>query len=146
MKKIFLPIFLFCLVLLFFVPFSIKSVEDPACGSTGIVRCGCSTPTYDADEKCTNCCEISDFFAMLGRIYEFIVKIIAIPLAIIAITIGGILMMISAGNPNMMSLGKKIFYSAIIGLVLVFCSYLIIQTILSILDYKNLTNWSNLSI
>jgi len=65
------------------------------------------------------------FFQMLTTIYNFIVWILATPLAVIALIIGGILMMISAGNPNLMGTGKKILYSAIIGLALVFCSYLI---------------------
>ena len=44
-------------------------------------------------------------------------------------------MMISAGNPNLMSLGKKIFYSAVIGLVLVYGSYVIIKFILDAVGY-----------
>ena len=79
---------------------------------------------------------------MLNNIYNFIVKIIAAPLAVIALTIGGILMLISAGNPNLMGLGKKIFYAAIIGLALVFCSWVIINTILTILGYTG--TWSTI--
>ncbi len=67
---------------------------------------------------------------MLVRIYQFIVTWIATPLAVIAILIGGILWMISAGDPNLMGKGKEIMKWAIIGLVLVFCSYLIIDFIL----------------
>ena len=66
---------------------------------------------------------------------------IATPLAVIALTIGGIFMLISAGNPNLFNTGKKIVYAAIIGLVLVFCSWLIVNTILSIIGYQG--NWSN---
>jgi len=76
---------------------------------------------------------------MAGKIYNFIVKDIATPLAVLAITIGGILMLISAGNPNLLSLGKKIMYAAIIGLVLVWCSYLIINFILTTIGAKPLS-------
>jgi type IV secretory pathway VirB2 component (pilin) len=68
---------------------------------------------------------------MLFNIYDFIVWNIATPLAIIALVVGGIFMMISAGNPGMMGLGKTIVVAAIIGLVLVFCSWLIIDTIIT---------------
>ena len=80
---------------------------------------------------------------MLGRIYDFIVKDIASPLAIIALTIGGILMMISAGNPNLMATGKKVLYSAIIGLFLVWGSWVIINFILkTLLGYSG--DWSSI--
>jgi len=75
-------------------------------------------------------CTLDAFFDMLGTIYTFIVKDIATPLAVIAIIVGAILMMSSAGNPNQMALGKKVFWSAVIGLVLVYGSYLIVKTIL----------------
>lgn len=109
-KKIFLPIILLYLLSIIFVPLLAKAA---------IVTC-------DGPN-----CDIDKFFEMLGKIYDFIVKDIATPLAVIAVAVGGILMMISAGNPNLMSIGKKVFWSAIIGLALVFCSYLIIKFIIN---------------
>jgi len=108
MKKIFLSVI------------SLSTIVAPSLAKAdGLVPCNGSD------------CTISSFFTMLGSIYSFIVFQIATPLAIIAVTVGGILMMISAGNPNLMGTGKKVFYSAIIGLVLVFCSVLIINFILT---------------
>jgi len=80
---------------------------------------------------------------MLTNIYVFIVWDIATPLATIALIVGGIFMMMSAGNPNIMGTGKKIVWAAVIGLVLVFCSFLIIDTILNLLGY--LPSWSSLN-
>jgi len=108
MKKNLLSAIVYFLLLIIFVPFLAKA---------GIVTCD------------TNC-GINELFAMLGKIVDIIVKQIATPLATIAVIVGGILMMVSAGNPNLMSLGKKVFWSAIIGLILAWCSYLIIDTIL----------------
>jgi len=85
-------------------------------------------------------CTINSFFTLLGNIYHFIVIQIATPLAIIALIVGGIMLMLSAGNPNLAGLGKKILYSAIIGLALVFCSWLIIDFILKAIGYTG--NWS----
>jgi type IV secretory pathway VirB2 component (pilin) len=84
---------------------------------------------------------ITDFFQMLVNIYSFIVLEIATPLALIALVIGGIFMMLSAGSPNMMATGKKIIWSAIIGLVLVFASYVIVQFILTAVGFQG--NWQN---
>ena len=108
MKKEFLYIIvLFCLVLIISVPILVKA----------------------AFVECDTNCGISDLFTTLVNIYNFLTKDIAAPLAIIAITVGGIMMLISAGNPNLMGTGKKILWTAIIGLVLVFCSFLIINFI-----------------
>ncbi|MCX6719534.1 MAG: hypothetical protein NTV36_00250 [Candidatus Staskawiczbacteria bacterium] len=109
MKKNISLVILLCLLAIIFVP--------------ALTRAGGLVP-------CDTNCGINDFFTMLVNIYTFIVQMIATPLAILAIIIGGILMMVSAGNPNLMGTGKKILYSAIIGLVLVFGSYLIINQIL----------------
>ena len=120
---------------------------DPACadanGNYGLIQCGCGAPVIDATTKrCTNCCEIDDFFGVIMRIYNFLVTMIATPLAVVAISIGAILMMTSAGNPNLMSKGKGIFWMAIIGLVLVFGSYLIINFVLKTIGYAG--SWDSL--
>ena len=82
---------------------------------------------------------------MLANIYNFLVYWIAGPLAILAITIGAVFLLISAGNPNLYKLGWGIIRNAIIGLVLVFCSWLIINTLLSALGF-NMGTWWNPSL
>ena len=84
-------------------------------------------------------CGITDFFTMLVNVYSFIVLLIATPAAVIAITFAAILMMVSAGNPGLMGRGKQILIFAIIGLVLSFGSYLIINSVLGILGFSG--NW-----
>ncbi len=113
MKKAFSVIFLICLLTIILFPFFVKAAEPLV--------------------PCTNNCGISDFFTMLDRIYSFIVIDIAGPLAVISLIIGGICMLVSAGNPGLMGLGKKIIYAAIIGLVLALGSYAIINFILAAL-------------
>ena len=81
-------------------------------------------------------CEISDFFLMLAKIYNFLVFWIAGPLAILAITAGGIMIMVSAGNQTFYTKGRQILMISVIGLFLVFCSWLIVNVILTTLGYK----------
>jgi hypothetical protein len=127
MKKLYLIIFL-SLILLFLNSGQILAADcgkggDPQ--ATGLVPCGVSCD-----------CTIDNFFTMLVRIYNFIVFYIATPLAVLAIVIGAIFLMAAAGNPQLASKGKQIIYTAIIGLVLVFCSFLIINFIMTTLGYK----------
>jgi len=124
MKKIFLSFAFFCFLSIIFIPI--------LANADGLVPCGNAGQTA---------CTIKDFFTMAVNIYTFIVLQIASPLAIIAMIVGGIFMMVSAGNPGLMATGKKILYSAIIGLVLVFASWLIIDFILTTIGFTG--NWQN---
>ena len=113
-RKLFFVTILVCLIAVVFVPFIIRAAEP-------IEQCDGSDCDFDAAK------------AMLERILNFLVNTIAAPLAILAITIGAILMMTSAGDPNRMGMGKKVLYAAIIGLFLAFGTSAIIKFILSAL-------------
>ena len=130
MKKIF---WVFFTVLLLPLILPALAQASQCAGATGLVPCGINA---------TCPCEIQDFFVMLNRIFIFAIKWIVTPLAVLMLTIGGILILISAGNPNLAGLGKKTLYAAIIGLVLAFGSWLIISFILNAIGYTG--NWSQL--
>lgn len=110
---------------LFLVIFLIPSSANAA----GLVPCG--NPDQQA-------CTINDFFTMLSNIYDFIVLKIATPLAIAMVTIGGILLLVSAGNPSLSSLGRKTLWAAVIGLVLAYGSWVILKFILNTIGYKQI--------
>ena len=115
MKKLLLGLILILLVM---PVITMGQTYDP---SQGLVPCG--NPGQED-------CSIKYFFTMLALIFDFTVKWVATPLAILMLTIGGIMIMISAGNPNLAGTGKKILWVSIIGLALVFCSWLIVNFIL----------------
>ena len=128
------------LISLFLVLFLIPAIAHGQTYSpgTGIVSCGNGDPSQGGYQPCG----FSDFFNMLAVIYDFIVKWIAVPLAIAMITIAGIILLASGGNPGMTGLGKKILWTSIIGLFLALCSWVIINFILcTVLQY---CSWANL--
>jgi hypothetical protein len=110
----------YILITLFLVSFLIPTIAGAA-----IVPCGNTNP-----------CQLNDFFTMLTNIYVFIVLNIATPLAILSLVIGGIFILISAGNPSLATRGKQIVWMAVIGLALVFASWVIIKTILTAIGYN----------
>ena len=127
MKKVLLLVGLFCLLFILFAPVLISAASNPTPGP--LVQCGNDANgngKLDDNELCT----IDDFLKMIGRVYNFIVWNIATPLAILAVLISGIMILISAGNPKWLQIGKDILKVAVWGLVLVFSAYLIINTIL----------------
>lgn len=133
MKKTFAIIFLLFLTLPVFACLPIGTVFAAVNPTEGQPLVPCGNPGQEA-------CTIDYFFEMLERIYNFIVWNIATPLAIIGLTIGGIFMLISAGDPGLFNKGKEILKWSIIGLVLVFGSFVIIGFILkTLLGYTG--NW-----
>lgn len=76
-------------------------------------------------------CTIGKLFEMIGRVYNFIVWDIATPLATLALLVGGIMVLVSAGNPGLLAKGKEVLRWTTLGLVLVFCAWLIINFILT---------------
>ncbi len=105
MKKIFLKSFLFLLISL-----------APLTVSAALVEC----------DPCT----FNDLLGIIPKIIDFLLKYIVAPLGTFFLIVGAITLMVSAGNPNLASLGKKTLLAAIIGLFLALCAWLIIDTIL----------------
>ena len=86
--------------------------------SSGIVQCG-----RPGGHMCTLC----DLIAGFNRVIQYIMKI-AIGVALLAMAIGGVLYVVSAGESAMMEKAKSAITNAAIGFVIVFAAFLIINT------------------
>lgn len=137
MKKFILISLLSFLCITTLMPTQAMALCDDSGG--GLVPCG-NTLTYGPDGKTATgvvCpCEFGHFFVLLAKVYNFIVKYLVTSLAVIMITVGAIFMMISAGSPNLAGTGRNMVKYAIIGLILVFGSWIIVDTFLKILGYQ----------
>ncbi len=115
MKKVIL-----FLVILFFFSFGLVFAEEEPV-RTGIVPCGPGTGVH---------CTLCHFFEMLGNIVNFI-YIIAVPIAVLMITIGGILMSFTYINPGAggepLTRAREIFKSVAIGLLIIWGAWLVIN-------------------
>lgn len=139
MKKIFI-LFFASLAILFLLSSTVFAQQP-------LVPCGNGSPTKDdgTPNPAYKACTIADFFELIARVYGFMVRYIATSLAALMIIIGAVMMMVSAGNQGLYSSGKKMITYAIVGLVLVFGSWLIIDTLLKMIGYVAPGgNWSTL--
>ena len=125
MKKTLLGFILILFIVLLIMP--IITMGQNFNPDQGLVPCG--NPGQDP-------CTIGDFFTMLALIFNFIVYFIATPLAILMLTIGGIMILISAGNPTLAGKGREALKWSVIGLVLVFGAWVIVNFILTALGYE----------
>lgn len=88
----------------------------------GLVPCG----TSENPDSCTLC----DLWHLASNIVHFLIFYVAIPLAILAFVIAGVIYMTSAGSDTRVSLAHKIFRNAVIGVVIIFCAWLIVDTLI----------------
>ena len=99
----------------------------------GLVPCGktCDDPDTPVNECCP--CTLCHLFVLFKKVTDFATTHIAIPLAIVMLTIGGIIMVTAAGNPGQIGQGKAVIRAVAIGLILVFAAWLIVNTIVTFL-------------
>jgi len=131
MKK-FASIFAISLTLLLLSSSVAYASVCPAPYDQGLVPCG---------QLDTCRCDLSDVFVMLKRLYIFMVWYIGMPLAGLLVVIGGIFILLQGLNPKLYDTGKTILWGAFWGVVLMLCSYLIVDVVLKGLGYTGV--WSS---
>ncbi|MDP3762569.1 MAG: transglycosylase SLT domain-containing protein [bacterium] len=108
---------------------------DASIASKGLVQCGGA-----GQPLCTLC----DLYSGTRRMINFLLFFLALPAATVAIIAAGILFLISGGSESLRTQGKDTLKWAVIGLVIAFGGWVIINTALQTLGYKG--NWNDYSI
>ena len=78
-------------------------------------------------------CTFNDLFVMADNIISFLTTYIAIPVATIAIVVGGVFWAVNAANPSYVQKGKSIIWTALVGLIISLAAWLIIKFIVVLL-------------
>ncbi|MBI4128884.1 MAG: hypothetical protein HY460_02425 [Parcubacteria group bacterium] len=96
-----------------------------------LVPCGLSTdnpatPGTNESQDCTTC----HLVVLVDNAVYFLLFDIIWPFAIVMIIIGGMLFILSGGNEKMVSLGKSMFWYSIIGFVVAFGAWIIVDEIM----------------
>ena len=79
-------------------------------------------------EECrkSGSCSLNDFVRLFANVSQWILGIVG-SLALLMFIYGGLMFIISSGNSEKVTKAKEIIIGAVIGLVIVFTSYMIIQ-------------------
>jgi len=81
---------------------------------------------------------------LINTVIKFLLQDIVLPLAAIMFAYAGFELVTSGGSTEKKSKAKKIFTDVAIGLVIIVAAFLIIQTILSIVGYTEVSTWNKL--
>jgi hypothetical protein len=113
----------------------------------GLVPCG-----RNCDDPCTAECEcapctLCHLFVLFKRIIDFLAKDVLFPLAVLMIVIGGVMFLTAAGDPGRIGTAKKILTSVVIGLVIIFLAWLIVDTIIMFITNSGspFRNWKDIN-
>ncbi len=90
-------------------------------------------------DTCNNLCDLIGTF--LNVIY-LIMSIAIFIIAPIGVVWGGILIMFSGANPGTLESGKKILLGTVIGIIIVLCAYLIVNTVLAVLNVTSVGSFN----
>ena len=146
MKKTFVVFFIAFIFLFLFLGTTKAAViaanicDESNGGNLGLVPCG-SAINNSGNLTCP--CELEHVFVLVLNLYNFAVWKISVPLASLLVVIGGIMLLVSGGNPGLASKARTILWGAVIGIVLVFGAWIIINTILVAIGYNFAANWSS---
>lgn len=107
----------------------------------GLVPCGRTCNDPDTSECECEPCTLCHFFLMIKKIIDFLLFKIVPPLAALMIAIGGGMYVIARGKPEMLTHAKQLFGSVIIGLLIIYGAWLIINTFFMLIG---IADWTGL--
>ena len=84
-------------------------------------------------------CQFCHLFVMLDGIIDFVLLYIVFPVASLLIIFSGGTLMFSSGDPGKIDQGKKILFSTIIGLIIIFSAWLIVNEFMRAIGVANWT-------
>ena len=95
----------------------------------GLVPCGVGKTVYvNGTPRVDIPCQFCHFFIMIDGILDFIITTIVPIIAVLMIVIGGIMFFAAAGNPASLASAKKLLTSVIIGLVIIYGAWILVNT------------------
>ena len=102
--------------------------------------------TYAAGLVPCDVCTPCDLWELAYNIVWFLLFSLALPILTVAILAGGVMILVSAGNQSLREKGKALIWNAVIGILIAFTAYLIINTIIATLATGKFTaGWNSIS-
>lgn len=110
-----------------------EKIECPEEQRGGLVPCGrnCDDPDTEINEQAP--CTFCHFLVLFKRIVDFLTTVIAFPVLVLMIIIGGIMFLTSSGSEKQLNKAKEILKAAFIGVVIILCAWLVIDTVITVL-------------
>lgn len=128
--KYFFSIFI---ILFLVTPIIFYQTEPANAFINDLIKCGGPNDTQQGQTNVPvhNPCGFDDLFALIHEILNILITRVAPALVSLMITIGGVFVMTSAGNPNRKATGITYIRYALIGYAIILFAWAIINSILA---------------
>jgi hypothetical protein len=103
------------------------------------------TGNYIAPGGMNPCTSLCDLIETAINIIYFGITLALFVIAPVVVVIGAIMIMLGGASPEMLGRGKKAITGAVVGIVIVLCSYLIVSTVISVLNITGIGGFGNTS-
>ncbi len=125
----------------------------PLTADAGIVQCGTQDNPATPENEGTPPCGFCDIFKLINNIVIFFLVpspainngFAVVPLiATLLILVGGFYILIAAGRPDIQTQGKTIITAVVIGLLVVYIAWVVVNSILTFLgvaEWTGLLSW-----
>lgn len=127
------------LILIFLVFFSMFILSFHACHALSVVE-GISCAQTAAPGQNVPPCKLNEFLKIAVNVSQIILGLVGV-LSLFAFIYGGVMFLVSGGSSERVTKAKQILLSAILGLVIVFTSYMIISFALGAMGYSS-SEWT----
>jgi len=114
----------------------------------GIGVCGASADNPNTPYNEKDACNFCHIFLLATSILNFFLGTIIPPLAALFVVVGGFMMLTAGGNPQSVSRGRTVLTAVVIGLIIVYASWIFVNTIfqaLGVSQWAGLGNWWQIS-
>lgn len=117
----------------------------PAVSSAALLDTQLANEAANCGSKGQPACSLNTFVKLGVNVANFILGIVG-ALTLLMFVYGGLTWILSAGSSSAVQKGKDIIIGSVVGLLIVFCSYMIVNFVVNnVLGAKNITNNSTTS-
>ena len=110
---------------------ALPAIAAPPDLDGGLVPCGSKSNT----DPCTIC----HFGALAINLTNFLMYYVALPATALLVAIGGIMLLIAGPSEPLRNRGKEILKATVIGVIIVFLAWLLVDTLIKVLT----NNWDD---
>ena len=121
--------------------------EAHDCFAGGLVPCGRHIDDPNTNINETAPCSLCHIFVLIKRIIDFATGVIAFPILVLMIIVGGITWITAGGSESRISRGKEIIRTAVIAIIILLVAWVIIDTVIVFLTPAGAPwqNWSTIN-
>lgn len=112
----------------------------PLLAFAGLVPCGGSGMGEGAP---AGQCDLCHFIVLVNNVQTFLLFNLLMPAGTVALIIAGIMLLTAGGNPGQIEKGRAVFKNVLLGMVIAFAAYLVIDAILGNLLQTGYMPWNS---